>query len=197
MAYFVIKADRDLKGAAQIEEHPKAVRDVIKSYKFSKGVALAGQFPQLPGYQMSDEYPDNRLLTDFQDNTDDLLIISQAFADIVKSLPHGQMEFLPIKIINHRNKVASDSYYLLNIIGTVDCLDLEKSTYKQSAMDADEIFSIQNMVLLEDRIPENTSIYRLHRMPTLFLVSEPLKNAVVEAGLTGIRFIPTDQFSGT
>ena len=136
MSYFVIKINRDLDGAAQIEGHPEEVKSLIKSYKFRKAISLKESFLELPGYHFSDEYPDNRLLTDFQDNTNELLVLSEKFSNILRSYNKDNLELLAIKLINHKGKVASDSYYICNIVGTLDCLDYEQSDFTLDAMDS-------------------------------------------------------------
>ncbi|OZG70967.1 hypothetical protein BTA51_22945 [Hahella sp. CCB-MM4] len=195
MKYYVLLTG-DVDDAAIIEGHPDEVTDVIAGYKFRKAVSLVKEFPALPGYSMDPEFPDNRLLTDSLDNTDELLIFSEALTDIVKSLEQENIELLPVKILDHRGKVASEKYNIINVVGTVDCIDWDNSKYVVSPMDSDELHRIKKLVLIESNIPQGTHILRLHKKPGQILVSEKFKQSVETLGLTGMRFVATEDFKG-
>jgi len=196
MNYYVLVLDRDIPGTAIFKKHPPEVLERVKGYKFSKAISLEKDFPVDARYQMSSDYPDDRLLTDMQDNVMGLLIVSEPLANIIEEVKNN-VELLPIKLLDHRGKIAGDKYFIANIIGTIQCLDEEKSDVVASELNENEIFGIEKLVIDKAKIPDDTHIFRLGKMPRLILISEVIKNKIEEENLNGMLIIDLDQFNTT
>lgn len=193
MNYFVMVWDLDLEDSAILSEHPHSIK--AQASMFQRGMPLKDWMPAKAHYRMSNRYPDRRALIAFQTNTLDLLVVSHEARETLAPQPVQEMEFLPIVILDHRDKVASTDYFILNLLGSVDCMDREKSVYKNSPLNPSVFNSCRKLVLHEDRIPAGTELFRLTNGPTTYIASQELKERVVSRGLQGMKFVPVEQYN--
>jgi hypothetical protein len=108
----------------------------------------------------------------------------------------GQIEFLPVTILNHKGRVASEDYFFLNPVGSVDCIDIEKSGVEWNDIDDTVISSFEQLVLKEDAVPPGVALFRpLHGTKTI-LVSRSLADRLETDGLTGLYFVEPDEYQG-
>jgi len=191
--YHVILKDPRLGDAAVLSDHPDAVEE--ESFRFDEGVPLASWFPTEAVYPMDREFPDLRVLYDLQVNTLGLVVASKAFRAVLEAGAHGNLEFLPITIRDHRKKIASKDHCIVNVIHPVDCVDRARSTVVMGAIDPTQAMTIRKLVLQEDKIPADVDLFRLALRTGTFLVRDELEARIEAAGLKGMRFIPIDQYN--
>lgn len=194
MEYYVLALNLALQDAAILAKHPAEVEREFDSV-LRKGVPLKRLMPPCPGYAMSEDYPERRALQAFQTNTLGLLVVSQEAREVLESGRGANIEFLPIRIIDHRGKVASAEYSIANVLGTVDCMDRERSVFKSSHLDPNVFTSCRKLVLREENIPADVDIFRLSSEPTTFLVTHGLKERLEARGLRGMLFVPIEEYN--
>jgi len=190
--FHVIIGDRQVDDAAVLSDHPAAVEE--ESFRFDEGVPLASWFPKEAVYPMDREFPDLRVLHDLQVNTLGLLVASKAFRAVLEAGAHGNLEFLPITIRDHRRKIASKDHFIVNVLHPVDCVDRKRSTLVMSAIDPTQAISIENPVLREDQIPADVDLFRLAVRTSVFVVRDELKARIESAGLRGMELIPIAEY---
>jgi len=190
--YFYFGLDTFDSASACLSSHPPELKG--STYRLDDGEPLAGWFPANARYPMSRHYPNARKLNDLQNNTLEIHVVSRALRETLVEVGCKNVEFLPIVILNHRGKVASDEYSIANVLGAVDCLDREQSKYKMDALVRTKVDSIEKLVLRVDRIPEDLHLFRLKDRPETHLVSEALKGAIEAKRLTGMVFVPIDEY---
>lgn len=195
MGYYVMAIDLELDDAAVLSTHPsREFGD--QGYRFKEGVSLRGWLPEHVPYAMSPRYPEARALCPFQVNTLELIIPSGECRRVMEEGGKaGNIEFLPITIINHRGKVASEDYCIANLLGSVDCMDREESVYRNSSLDPSVLSTCTKLVLREERIPEDVELFRLSNGLTTYIAGPSLKERLEARGLTkGVRFIPVEEY---
>lgn len=79
-------------------------------------------------------------------NTLSYFIASSQVKHIISSLNIDPIEYFPIAIYNHKCRVASRDYFIINPIGAFDCLKLETSTITRWA------FPIQSALSRSHRV---------------------------------------------
>src|SRR5262245_21337064 len=62
-----------------------------------------------------------------------LQVVSPKLAALLTEIGVNNIQFLPVKVINHQTKAAEKAYRIANIVGAIDCLDLSKSTFDRSS----------------------------------------------------------------
>lgn len=192
MKNHVIVRDSRLEDAAILSTHPPELDE--QAFRFHRGVSLKNWVPAGANYPMSPRWPDNRTLYDFQNNTLKLLVISSRCKTVLEAGPHANLEFLPISIINHRGKVASSDYYIANIIGSVDCMDRERSIFEADPLKPSVIGTCSRLVLQNDKIPDDVELFRLSNAPKTYIIKPSLKERLEAEGLKGAAFIPEHDY---
>ena len=156
-----------------LQTAPKGLE--LKGYKISKGVPIGKDFPV--DAQMRMAKGEGMQLSGLIDNTVKFLILH---ASLVEKILHGHnpdhaIEVLQLVIINHKGRVASTDYRVVNPIGSVDCLDLDKSRIDR--LPTGEIVKIEIPVLNAARIDPSRNIFRLASNPYMIFVKADIVSA--------------------
>ena len=83
--------------------------------------------------------------------------------------------------------------FVYESLGSPDCVDQEASDLEY--YDDGDIEFIDKLVLSEDKIPAELDIFRLEKRTTLVIVRQKLKDAIVDAGMTGFVFYNPEDYS--
>jgi hypothetical protein len=145
---------------------------------------------------MSSKYPKDIQLTDNL-HGGSYIVISQCLKEQIATLAGAsQIEFLPVVILNHKGRVASSEYFVLNPIGSVDCIDIEKSGAVWNAIDQTDISHFERLVLQNESVPAEVGMFRpTHRTRTI-LLRRSLAEKLSSNGFTGLHFLELAQFRG-
>ena len=189
MNYWVLRASSP--DGAVIDALPK---DSPTNWKFSTGEPLGRQFPVGGKVSFSDHFPDRRKLYDFVRNTVGVLLVSSRVRQVLEELKVDNMEFLPVTMCDHQWNRVAEGYGILNVLGSQDAIDMEKSTYDLSAISR-KIRHVSNLVLAKDKIDPKTDLFRARNMMELILISDRAREAFEKAGLTGFVAHPADGFN--
>lgn len=191
MDYFVMaRAPNETGQVAQIDDHPDDLP--IKGYKFRKGIALKVLLNEPLIYTFSNETPKGRRLIDLQPNSEGLFIVSPK----LKAVFEGQsnIEFIRIRLLDHRGNVASEDYHLANVLDPLDCIDLKQSEYRLDKLDPSEFNRINKLVLDPLRIPKNIHIFRLKQAPNTVVLDATLAKPILDQKLVGPQLVPIAEF---
>jgi hypothetical protein len=117
-----------------------------------------------------------------------LPVVSARAKSVIDSVSSSEMEFIPASISGH-----SADYYVINTLITRDCLDTKKSIFDRWTQDgprpdlAGEIECVYRLVV-DPKCVKDSMIFRITQWMMPIIVSERLKNAIEQAGLSGIKF---------
>lgn len=193
MRFYVFALDIWKSDNALLSNHPPEVDE--QPYRFWEGVPLMAWFPPNAPYVMSPRYPQARTLYDLQNNTLDLLVVSKALRLVMERFDGQHIEFLPITVRDHRDKVASTEYSIANVLGLTECVDRANSSFSIDPFIPTQMSHVDKLVLLQDALPMDRHLFRLKERPWAHLVSETLKKAIEDEGLTGMSFVPPEEFA--
>jgi hypothetical protein len=161
-----------------------------------EGVPLQCQWPEDVVCKMSPRYPKDIKLSDNLYGCGLTIVSGRLKERITPTEGGGQIEFLPVTVLNHKERVASKDYYLVNPLGSVDCIDIEKSGVVWNAIDTSSISAFQQLALKEDAIPPAVAIFRpTHRTQTI-LARRSLAEQLSADGFTGLFFTEPAAFKG-
>ena len=108
----------------------------------------------------------------------EFLISNRVKLIIEKNVKDLNVNFIPLKIEDH-------DFWLLNIIGHLDCFDYESSDFTRSSNGS--IRKIFDLKFISEKIPEY-AIFRVKEADMHLFITEKLKNLLEETDTTGIRF---------
>lgn len=192
MKYFVIKERYD-ETHVRITDVPRHLK---RKYQLLEGISrLDGWHPEMTA-QFSAHRPEGMILNDYVNTSFGWLLISGRFKTLLEddTLHLEHVEYLPLKINNHKGRLASDDYWIVNFLAPVEGVDRERSVYQADAASADRISIFDALALREEVHEAGPPVFRLKEQPRLILVREDLVRRVEELGLTGMEFIDTEQY---
>lgn len=179
-----------VRGAA-ILDRPRSITNV----RLEHGTSLVKKIKPDTLFSFDHEYPNGRILLDEVPNSFSGFPISPRLKEIFAEEP--SIEFIPIRIQDHRKKVVATDYVLANPVGLVDCLDLAKSDVVMNALDESIVMRFKKMVLVPGKIPKDRHVFRPVGRPSMLLLSPKIVKAIEAAKITGVECVPADGFSST
>jgi hypothetical protein len=145
---------------------------------------------------MDPEFPDDLKLGDSIKNSGGYLVISKRLKEALEPAVADAVEYLPVRIINHKGRLASAAYFIANPLAIYDAIDLEKSTVKWNHINTDAITSISKLVLDGERLPRETSMFRLKAFERRVVLSRALADSLASGGFVGLGFTNVTDFRG-
>ena len=167
---------------------------VDKKFMLFEGASLAKSFSRDAAFHMDPDFPKNLLLTDNLVNVDSCMVVSARLADALRAHKIAKLEYLPVKIIDHKGKVASKDYFILNPLDLVDCINRKKSKFRSSLIFPENIEKFEKFVIDESRIPEDRPIFRLKGFSYMALASKSLVDALTKGQFTGLEWLPVSKY---
>lgn len=172
--YIIATMPMDNRDYCFLEDTPEGTKAI--DYKMATGEPMGADYPADPRIYMSDDHPGVKL-PDLIGNTCNLLIVSRRIKDGIETATPGlQIEYLPVAIYNHKGRLASRHYFIVNPIGTFDCLDLARSTIEWSGKD---IVEIEEYVLDPKKIDKAPDLFRIKEDPETYVMSKRLVKVLV------------------
>jgi hypothetical protein len=167
-----------------------------RQFLLLRGVSLADVWPVGVSCKMSPRYPKDIQLSDSLYGGSYPVVSARLKEALTEPLSVGKTEFLPVVIINHKGRVASDEYFVVNPLETIDCIDQVKSDVKWNNINPDVISSCKQLVLREDVIPAEVGFFRPKHMLATYLMRRQLADALVKNGFTGLYFVDPEKYRG-
>ena len=171
-----------------------AMTNFPKTYLLSQGVPLAATFPDNVETSMDDDFKKATALTDDHKNSDRVKVCSPRLVKFLQERKVENVEYLPITIRNHKGKVASTEYCIVNPVGLVDALDLKASQPRYNSMNKDQIDGVEKLVLDPGRIDPKRKVFRLAGLYFPVLIAGDLADAIKAEGFVGPYFRPLVEF---
>ncbi|NTX60212.1 hypothetical protein HUA74_06025 [Myxococcus sp. CA051A] len=184
-AYSILQARPDLDDCV-IDQYP---RDMPCIWQPTEGVPTRHLYPAALDFHMSRRMG-GKVVTDCLRNTLGYLFVSARFRHVLESSAGVDIEYLPLRLINHKGRRQPGEFFIANVLGTLDCMDMQRSEYEPSALRKGEVFGLRKLELEVGRIEPSRNMFRLTTMPRLILVRQELVRAMEQAALTGVAVSP-------
>lgn len=165
-------------------------------YKLGRGDSLTEEWPDGVAFRMSQNYKNQIKLSDNLLTPERIIIASKRLSEFFLEKEIKNLEYLPVTIINHKNRVADTEYSVVNLVTTQDCVDIEKSGVVWNKINSNYITSFDNLVLDEERIDEDALLFRAKHISGLIFIRKDLARQIEEAGFTGIYFVELSEAKG-
>lgn len=164
--------------------YPQEVKE--KSYKFFDGEAIYADYPEDASVAMDPAEPGIQL-PDLIGNISSMLVVSNRFKEALASVKTGNIEYLPLTILNHKGRVASSDYFIINSLEICDVADEDESDIEY--LDGD-VAGVDDLVIDYRKAKKAPDFFRLREDPTILLFNENLLDALsaVKPKLTNVFF---------
>ncbi|MDG9668055.1 hypothetical protein ONV78_09950 [Hahella sp. CR1] len=152
------------------------------------------------GFRLSDEYPDGieevtlslddkfhgLELASFIGNACRMLAFRATAAQIITSINQAETETVPFTLLNSKGKIHSKDYVFVNPVGCWDCI-----SWKESHCERDkegDIESYDRLAFSKGKLVGAPHLFRVKHKTSLYLFSETLVKALLDAGHTNLIF---------
>jgi hypothetical protein len=149
----------------------------LVDYKIAKGMPIAAEYPPDVRMYMDDEHPGVKM-PDLIGNSRGLFIVTARVKEEIACINQAPTEYLPVSIYNHKRRRANGSYFFVNPLGTLDCLDLQRSEIERD--DDGKIISVETFVLDPKKVENAPDLFRVKENPYRYVLSEKLARALAE-----------------
>ncbi len=120
------------------------------------------------------------------------LVFSTRLRKVLNNNAVDNIQYFDFDIVSPKSNNVYTDYKIANIVGLVDCVDKNKSDLKY--FNSGNIKRIRKLVLDESKIPPELNVFRLSNRSTLTIVHQCVKDAVVNAGITGCVFYKVEEY---
>jgi hypothetical protein len=165
------------------------LRDKVKgvesdSYMMAEGEAVSSVYPKNARLEMS---RDSRGITlpSLIGNTSQLLIVHRGLKDILEGTG-VPMEVLPFTLYNQKKRVASKDHFIVNPLGTLDCIDFKKSVIRYAKVEPTVIIAVDKLVLDGKKLKKAPDLFRIDRRPRMYVISEKLGSKLAALDPTNV-----------
>lgn len=167
-----------------------------KNYHLPRGIPLAASFPPNVQLRMNKTFPKATALTDDLKNGSPVKICSQRLVAFLKERQLTHVEYLPVTILDHKGKVASKEYRLVNPVGLQDALDRTASEPTHNLIKKDQIDSVKRIVLDVSKLDPAVKVFRLAGFYSPVLIARDLADAINAQGFVGSYFRELKDYPG-
>lgn len=158
-------------------------------YKLKFGKTLGDAASEDARIYMDDQSPGIKLPS-LIGNARSLLIVDSGVREAIEGAETGPIEFVRLKIYNHRRRLASEDYCIVNPIGGSDCLNFEQSDLKKFS---DGSCRVRKAVLDREKVSQAADLFRIEGALTEFVMSHRLVSALKERGVTNFYLRKLEQ----
>jgi len=154
-----------------------------------EGLPLSNYYPEDPlevRVKLDDDSSGIKLAS-YIGNTSGNLMVKKEVVDIFRRFDLGEIEIFPFTLINHKDRIHSKDYVLVNPLGEYDCLDFEKSEMMWES-DRSAIGMIMKYVLDPGKLSGVPDLFRIEKSTTDYVFSDRLVLALQEESCTNFGF---------
>ena len=188
MKYFLLSTTGDLndQDLVLIDDPPKGIG--LRRFLMTKGRPAKAFYPAEPKIFLREEHPGLKL-SSLLGNTESYLIVSSEVKKVFEQLCAGcEIEYLPFDLYDHRERLYSRDYFIINPIGALDCLDEKASGVKYG--EEGSVVDIAEFVLDPAKVQNAPALFRIDKKPSKYVVDERFVQAVEAQGFTNVLQAP-------
>jgi hypothetical protein len=158
------------------------------SWRVHDGEPLGPIYPKDAKLFMSREYKGMKLCS-LIGNERGMLLVSSEFKDLIQKHCKGsEIEILPFTLYDHRKRVLSKDYFLINPLGTFDCLDFKESDITWDEDEPGEVVRIRDYVVDKKKAKKAPQLFRFHKDSSTYVVGVELAEDMYERDLTNVAW---------
>jgi len=137
--------------------------------------------------------PDERMIDNVPAHGCRGLLINARVKAVFNELKLDNIQYFEARLVDEATHEVLRPYWIANVVGKAACVDHGRSELEYG--DDGQIRFIDKLALVAMEGLPHGHIFRLAEFLPLLLVSEPLKNALIERGITGFTHYRPEDFS--
>jgi hypothetical protein len=184
MDYFLwdIGGDVDDDSLCFIEDAPEGLG--LHASSLALGEPVTGHMPDNPRIKLRRENP-GLALPGFIGNTRGFLILTSAGVEVLRRMcPEQPLEVFPFELVNHKNRVHSTDFSIVNPLTKLPCLDATASGAQRGKRG--DVIAAKQVVLSRKAVDAAPHLFRIAEMPGEYVFSRALGKELNAAGVTNV-----------
>lgn len=165
-----------------------------ETYLLHEALPLREDFPREAAFHMNPDFPNDLLLPDNVGNSLEAVLVSQRLHAFLEAQGLGDVEYLPVAIIDHKGRVASDSHVIVHPVGPVECIDMARTACRMSEIVEGDIDDVERLVLDESRIPAGRRLFKLKGLGDPTIVIREFAQQLDAQGFSGLGWCEIDKY---
>lgn len=141
------------------------------------GERVGNLYPADARIYMSEDAPGIKL-SPLLGNTRNTLIVSSEMRAVIEKHCKNEIEYLPFTLYDHRKRVYSRDYCIVNPIGTFDCVDFQASDVLWSKKNPTELLDIKKHVLDRKKVENAPQLFRVDQDPMAYVLRYELAKEI-------------------
>jgi hypothetical protein len=130
-------------------------------------------------------------------NTQSYLIVSTEVKNVIlEHCAQCDLEMLSFTLYNHKKRIHSSDYWIINPIGYLDCVNLAASDIRYLSTDPTKIVAVRKFVLDTNRLENAPDLFRVPEDREKYFISARLAKAFQERQFTNVILTEVDQAEG-
>lgn len=170
--------------------------DILDRRDINKGGRLLNSIAHPLKLVFSRNFPDNRKLYDFVSNTMNLSIVSEKVKNFFIAEKLEDLEFLPVEIVDLKEDVVGQEYYLINFLRREPIIDMEKSKCRMSSIQPLYIARIKLLHLDVENVDPDQRLFLATNELRMVFITKDLLDKMISSGITGIRALKAEGWNG-
>jgi len=189
MNYFIIDNSPTVtRDFCMLEAGPRAISKV--RYRLLRGKPMGSDYPPDVVWHMSDRYGGIKLPS-LIGNTGNMLVVERKLKEVFEQAG-VPIECLPFTLLNHKDRVASTDYFIINPLGTFDCLHQQKSEIIRAE---GEVVGVDKYVLDPAKLKDAPDLFRVLETPEEIVISHRLADKLKKLNPTNVYLFDLEQAS--
>jgi hypothetical protein len=188
--FMVWRNGRPMPGVSMITR----LQGVSDDFELLEGVSRADGWPDDAQCKMDPRTPRDVKLADGLFGTV-LIVVSPRVQEILAAEAVNRVELLPIRIINHKGRVAARDYAIVNPLDLVDCIDVQRSGLEWNSLRPTTACGCAALHLRPGAVPPEMKVFRLQSWVNVVVVRKSLADKL-QQGTTGLHFDDPASYTG-
>jgi hypothetical protein len=119
--------------------------------------------------------------------TRNMMIAHRALRELVEERCKGvEIEYLPFALYDHRKRLYSTDYCIINPLGTLDCLDVKKTDAVWDDERPERMSLLREPFLDRKKVAKAPQLFRILQKPAQLIVGPELGVAIGKAKLSNV-----------
>ena len=184
-------------GQIDVYCYAKALPDELgfKHYYLREGLPLAPHYPSDPfkaSIHLSPKYMGIKLGS-LIGNSGGALLLHKDLIAVIQQHNVIEIEVLPFTLYDHKGRVHSKEYAILNPLSIIDCIHMDLSGAEYDADDEDNPYSFNEIILDKSKLTDAPDLFRIKWASHEYAWSERLITSIQSNKFTNIEVIEYEQ----
>lgn len=171
----------------------KEIDGIDEEWLLLRGEPLGDHFPKDAVWPISKQKGGTKL-NDFIPNIFSRLVVSARARELIAA-KQANIEWLPVKILDRKNKPARSMYFIANVLEQHDCINRKKSDYEDDDLNPGKIQYFNKVVLDTSKVPDDAFLFRMGESTTKYVIRSTFGLELAEAGLTGFDVLVPEEIT--